>query len=107
MQILGLMDPGPLRTAALRCLQEFIQAELLPNLESIPTGPTPPVMRLSLPVRFPYLPSPNRSLPTVEASPNLDTAHLDANLVVLDIECGTRFTLTANQNVPILITLAD
>ena len=41
MQILALLDPGPLRTAALRCLQEFVQAELLPHLEPLATGATP------------------------------------------------------------------
>ena len=41
MQVLALLDPGPLRKAALRCLQEFIQGELLPHLEPLATGATP------------------------------------------------------------------
>ena len=106
MQILALMDPGALRTAALLCLQ-FIQAQLLPHLEPLATGASPPVMRMSPPVRLPFLPSPTRHLPAPEAYPHLDPAHLADNLVVLDIECGTRSTSAANQNVPILITLPD
>ena len=101
------MDPGPLRTVALGCLHEFILAELLPHLEPLPTGGTPPMMRLSPPVRFPYLPTPNRPLPAPEAYTHLHPSHLAENLVLLDIECGTRSTPAAYQNVAVLTTLAD
>ncbi|KAF0151031.1 MAG: hypothetical protein FD189_2596, partial [Elusimicrobia bacterium] len=107
MQILALLDAGALRTAALRFLQEFIQAQLLRHLEPLVAGAPTPLTRMSPPARAPFLPSPARILLTPEAYPHLDPTHLADNLVVLDIECGTRATPAAHQNVPILLTLAD
>ena len=62
---------------------------------------------MSCPVRLPYLPSPARRVPTLVSLPHLDPAHLNDNVVVLDIECGPRLTTPSYKNVPILITLTD
>ena len=105
MQILDIMEPGPMRMAAFPYIHEFIQAEQLPHLERIPPGDSPPVMMMSSPVRFTFLSSPTRPILAPEAFRHLDHAHLADYLVVL--ECSTRTGHSPFQNAPILITLAD